>query len=243
MIKIEENAEEEVRTMDAKDKRRRKKRRSRLRDIIAITSLCILMTAIVGTMLFSVLKHHKEAPYGFSYYTIAPPPITEKLLTPNNYSRSEKPLKRVKGIVIHYTANPGTSANANRNYFENLRLQTKTSASSHFVIGLDGEILQCIPLDEIAFASNNRNDDTISIECCHPDATGKFNQKTYNSLVALSAWLCSKYGLDKRDLLRHYDVTGKLCPLYYVKHEDAWKALKDDIITYLKEKEASAELG
>lgn len=228
--------------MNAKDKRRRKRRKNRLLSITAVTSLCMLMAVIVAIMLLSVIKHHKDAPYGFAYYTIAPPPITEMLLTPNDYSRAEEPLKKVKGVVIHYTANPGTSAEANRNYFENLKNQTKTSASSHFIIGLEGEILQCIPLDEVAFASNERNEDTISIECCHPDATGKFTQKTYDSLIALSAWLCSKYGLDKNDLLRHYDITGKLCPLYYVKHEDAWETLKDDIITYLKEKEASADL-
>lgn len=226
--------------MNAKDKRRRKRRRNKLIRISAVTTLGMLMVIIITVMVLSVIKYHRESPLGFSYYTIAPPPITEKLLTPNAYSRPESPLKKVKGIVIHYTANPGTSAEANRNYFENLRLQTKTSASSHFVIGLDGEIIQCIPLDEIAFASNDRNDDTISIECCHPDATGKFNQKTYDSLVALSAWLCSKYNLEEEDILRHYDITGKLCPLYYVKHEDAWVALKEDIMTYLEEKEESA---
>lgn len=229
--------------MNVKNKRRRRKHRNRLFRLTAVASLCMLMAVIVGVMLLSVIKHYRETSNGFAYYTIAPPVITESLLTPNPYSRSEEPLKKVKGIVIHYTANPGTSAEANRNYFENLKSQTKTSASSHFVIGLEGEILQCIPLDEISFASNDRNVDTISIECCHPDATGKFNEKTYDSLVALTAWLCSKYRLDKEDILRHYDVTGKLCPLYYVKHEDAWKTLKEDIFTYLKEKESSAKLG
>lgn len=229
--------------MTAKEKRRRKRHRNRLIRITAITSLCMIMTAIIAVMLISVIKHQRENFYGFAYDTIDPPPIIGDLLTPNDYSRCEEPLKKVRGIVIHYTANPGTSAEANRNYFENLKLQTKVSASSHFVIGLEGEIIQCIPLDEISFASNDRNDDTISIECCHPDATGKFNQKTYDSLVALSAWLCGKYGLDEKDILRHYDITGKLCPLYYVKHEDAWETLKDDIIAYLKEKEATAKLG
>ncbi|SHO52106.1 peptidoglycan recognition protein family protein [Anaerocolumna xylanovorans] len=229
--------------MNVKNRRRRRKRRSRLFRLTTVTSLCMLMAVIIGIMLLSAIKHFREGSYGFAYYTIAPPPITENLLTPNPYSRSEEPLKKVKGIVIHYTANPGTSAEANRNYFENLKSQRETSASSHFIIGLEGEILQCIPLDEISFASNDRNVDTISIECCHPDATGKFNEKTYASLVALSAWLCSKYRLDEKDILRHYDITGKLCPLYYVKHEDAWNTLKENIFTYLKEKEASAELG
>ena len=228
--------------MNAKDKRRRKRHRRKIINITAVTSLFMLMAAIVVIMILSVLKYHRDAPNGFAYYTIAPPPITEMYLTPNDYSRPEEPIKKVKGIVIHYTANPGTSAEANRNYFENLKSQTRISASSHFVIGLDGEIVQCIPLDEMSFASNDRNIDTISIECCHPDASGEFNKKTYESLIALTAWLCSKYNLEEEDILRHYDITGKLCPLYYVEHEDKWETLKEDVFAYIKEKEASSEL-
>lgn len=163
--------------------------------------------------------------------------VTELLLTPNEYSRPQTPLRRVKGVVIHYTANPGTSAEANRNYFENLRIKKTTSASSHFVIGLDGEIIQCIPLNEISYASNDRNIDTISIECCHSDESGEFNTKTYNSLVALTAWISCYYNLDAEDILRHYDITGKLCPLYYVEHEDAWEQFKDDVTTYIDDNE------
>ena len=89
--------------------------------------------------------------------------------------------------------------------------------------------MQCIPTSEMAYASNNRNSDTIAIECCHPDADGKFTQETYDSLVELTAWLCQKFGLDADDVIRHYDVTGKLCPLYFVDHEDAWKQFKKDV--------------
>lgn len=98
------------------------------------------------------------------------------------------------------------------------------------MIGLKGEIVQCIPLDEIAYASNDRNSDTISIECCHPRKNGKFNRKTYHALIRLCAWLCDRYEIESPDdIIRHYDVTGKLCPLYYVKHSDKWKKLREDI--------------
>lgn len=149
--------------------------------------------------------------------------ITERFLTVNEYSRPGKRLRKVKGIVVHYVANPNTTAENNRNYFENLKDTHERSASSHYIVGLEGEILQCIPLDEIAYASNNRNNDTIAIECCHPDATGKFNSMTYESLVNLTAALCNTYNLDpNKDVIRHYDVTGKLCPLYFVENEDEW---------------------
>ena len=150
-----------------------------------------------------------------------------KLLEPNEYSRPQISLKKVKGIVVHYTANPGTDAMDNRNYFNNLPEINKGKkkpvyASSHFVIGLTGQIIQCIPLEEIAYTSNERNYDTISIECCHPDKTGKFNEATYKALAVLTAYLCIRYDLESEDVIRHYDVTGKLCPLYYVEHEDKW---------------------
>lgn len=150
--------------------------------------------------------------------------ITEMLLTVNEYSRPGKKLNKVKGIVIHYVGNPNTTAVNNRNYFENLKDTKERSASSHYIIGLEGEIIQCIPLNEIAYASNNRNKDTIAIECCHPDKSGKFNSMTYDSLVELTAALCNTYNLDPtKDVIRHYDVTGKLCPLYFVENEDEWQ--------------------
>ena len=30
-------------------------------------------------------------------------------------------------------------------------------------------------------------------------------------------------------MIRHYDVTGKLCPLYYVENPEAWEAFLEDI--------------
>lgn len=149
--------------------------------------------------------------------------IREAFLTENPYSRPGTELGDVEKIVIHYTGNPGTTAQANRDYFESLGENPVTSASSHFVIGLDGEILQCIPLNEVAYASNEANAYSISIECCHPDADGEFTVATYNQCVALAAELCRYYHLNSEtDVIRHYDVTGKECPLYYVENPQEW---------------------
>ena len=155
------------------------------------------------------------------------PELDVELLTVNPYSRPGTELPSVNAIVIHYTANPGASARANRDYFENLKDSHTTKASSHFVIGLDGEIVQCIPTWEVSYASNDRNKDTISIECCHPDESGKFNKKTYKSMVQMTAWLCQKFGLTEEDVIRHYDITGKNCPKYFVEDEEAWEEFKD----------------
>lgn len=167
--------------------------------------------------------------------------VQTKLLRKNEYSRPGTKLRRVKGVVVHYTANPGTDAVDNRNYFNNLPVlnentDQKVYASSHFVIGLTGQIVQCIPLDEIAYASNERNADTISIECCHKNKKGKFTVATYRSLLELVTYLCMQYDLETDDVIRHYDVTGKLCPRYYVEHEDQWEKFKNDIQKRLTKK-------
>ncbi len=161
------------------------------------------------------------------------PDYETDLLTVNEYSRPGISLDEVDGIVIHYTANPGTSAQANRDYFEGLKDSHTTKASAHFIVGLEGEIIQCIPTSEIAYASNDRNSDTLSIECCYENEDGSFEQATYDSVIHLTAWLCAKYGLTSEDVMRHYDITGKMCPLYYVENPDAWEQFLADVDAYL----------
>lgn len=221
-----------------------KRKKQQLRRMMALVIAGGIVAAALLSILFTIgsfVYHRYYAKDDYLDYTkvhLGKPEITEDFLTKNKNSRPGKALKQVNGIVIHYTANPGTDAKANRDYFESRKNQEDVSenkVSSHFIVGLEGEIIQCIPLSEIAYASNERNGDTISIECCHPDKSGKFNQATYQSLIQLCMWLCTKYELKKESIIRHYDVTGKLCPLYYVKHEEAWETLKQDIWTGLQD--------
>ena len=175
------------------------------------------------------------------YHYQIKPKIDARLLTPNDYSRPKEALESVQNIVIHYVANPMTSALSNRNYFEGLKDSHQPSASAHFIIGLQGEIVQCIPTSEMAFASNGRNSDTLSIECCHEKEDGKFNSQTYQSLVELCAFLLGKVNLTPDDLIRHYDVTGKMCPKYYVEHSKEWEQLKLDVSKFIREKGSKIE--
>lgn len=143
--------------------------------------------------------------------------IQQMFLTPNKYSRPQIKLEKVTKIAVHYTGDPGASAINERNYFEGLKDSGARSVSSHFVIGLSGEVIQCIPLDEWSYCTNQANGYSISIECCHADAIcGKFTAATEQSLAELCAYLCDLYKLDPLDdIIRHYDVTGKQCPLYW----------------------------
>ncbi|WPB48684.1 hypothetical protein KPGFFKBI_02628 [[Clostridium] scindens] len=195
-----------------------------------------LLILLVLAVLFGILRLVKPAWFTDEYVELkgkdidaARPDIDVELLTVNPYSRPGTETKKITGVVVHYTANPGATAMDNRNYFENLKDSHETKVSSNFVVGLEGEIVQCVPTWEEAYASNSRNLDTVSIECCHPDESGKFNDKTYQSMVELSAWLCLKFDLDENDVIRHYDVTGKDCPKYFVENEKAWERFRKDV--------------
>lgn len=195
-----------------RQKRIQRKRRRIFFCVILVLALCI------GGVL--ILMKHLQLHN--AYEAEMPDWVTPAYISYHTSARTGEKLTAVRGIVIHYVGNPGSTAQGNRDYFDS----PTTEVSSHFIVGLEGEILQCLPLAEKSAASNHRNSDTISIETCHPDETGKFTDVTYASLVRLTAYLCDRFSLDTDDVIRHYDVTGKLCPLYYVEHEDAWETLR-----------------
>ena len=206
----------------------KRKRRRRLNSRFAL--LC--PTLVLGAAAVRVWWANR----GLPGEDIAVPDYVERDYIPvNDWSRPGTPLEDINAVVIHYVGNPGTTAKANRNYFASLASGKEgTYASSHFVVGLEGEVIQCIPLTEIAYASNTRNGDTVSIEVCHPDETGVFSPVTYDRAVELTAWLCREFRLDaEQDVIRHYDVTGKECPRYYVEHPDAWEQFKADVAAEL----------
>ncbi len=211
-------------------KRMTRKKRRRQRNVrLGLLILVLTLAAVGGARLLGV-----RWPGGYFERTgdqvdASRPEMDVELLTVNPYSRPGTKTDRINGIVVHYTANPGATAMANRNYFEGLKDSHVTRSSSNFIVGLEGEIIQCVPTWEVAYASNDRNHDTVSIECCHPDESGKFTDATYRSAVQLCAWLCLKFDLGPEDVIRHYDVTGKDCPRYFVQHEDAWEAFRADV--------------
>lgn len=231
---------------------RRKRRQRQLQRRITITSLGVIVVTVILIVAAlgkdknkdtEVANNHnvkienqdEKEKYETYLGVEEAPEIDEQLLTINEYSRPGDALEKVNGIVVHYVGNPGTTAQANRNYFEGIATTHEASASSHFVVGLKGEIIQCVPLDEISYASNHRNSDTIAIETCYPDESGKFSEVTYESLVHLTAWLMGQFHLDIDQVIRHYDVTGKECPAYYVRNEGAWEQFKKDVEDFIEE--------
>lgn len=187
--------------------------------------------------------------------------VITTLLDPNIYSRPQSKLKGRRGIAIHWVANPKSRAISNRNYFNNLPSINKARiaqgkkaryASAHEVIGLDGEVVICLPDDEVGFhvgakwykprvkqlLNNSPNRYLYGIEVCHPDWTGKFNDKTYHTLINRVSDLLIEFDLkpSKDTLWRHFDVTGKDCPRYYMENPSAWDKLVSDITKRYNEK-------
>jgi len=164
--------------------------------------------------------------------------IIKNLLTINPYSRPKisslpkymKPIKR-KGLIIHWVNNPNTSAIANRNFFDNRKYGDSGYGSGHYIIGLDGEVIQCLKDNETAYHCGSKtytdwaiekfgsypNNCTLGIEFCHPDSSGKPDEKTLTSLIKLSAKLCLKYNIDPMSHIgTHNQIVGwKNCPKYY----------------------------
>ena len=168
--------------------------------------------------------------------------IIDDLLT-NNRPYTKR--TATKGIVIHYVGNPNTSAKANRNYLNTPGI----NASCNYIVGLKGEIICCIPDEEISWCSGwtsiselvknkfngNANNYTVSIETCHTDTDGRYTAETWAAIVELTVMLCKKYGLTENDLYRHYDCCGdpkKNCPMLFVKFPAEWEKFK----TQVKEK-------
>lgn len=202
--------------------------------LLAVALLLLVFRLLSGGGAAQTVKNLQRQISVLDYKNVEKPEWEEDFLTPNEYSRPGERLPGVNSIFVHYTANRNTSAAQNRSYFESLKDTGERSASAHFIIGYDGEIIQCVPFDEIAYAVKTRNYDSISIECCYKSADGSFTKETYGSLIHLLAYLVKKYGLSTDDILRHYDCGGKKCPIYYVEHEDDWEQLKRDVEKLLK---------
>lgn len=156
--------------------------------------------------------------------------IKDMLIEPNKYSRPQTKIGVIKNIVVHYVGNAGSTAENNAKYFNNLKNGSGTYASSHYIIGNDGVVIRCVPENEVAYHASSANSYSIGIEVCHPDNTGEYTDLAYKSLIELLVDLCTRYKLEPTQaIIRHYDVTGKICPKYYVENVGEWKKLKQDV--------------
>ena len=157
--------------------------------------------------------------------------------------------KRTTKIAWHYTgAHDVKGINTIVNWFEKIRRGHKVNgkyiyASSNYVCDLDGAIYEYVPRNKIAWTTNQANSYSIGIECATTGKDDHYSDKEYVSMVKLGAWLCSIYDLDPRkDFIRHNDVTGKICPRYFVNNPNKWKQFKNDCYNYMTGKLKEADI-
>jgi N-acetylmuramoyl-L-alanine amidase len=156
----------------------------------------------------------------------------------NKYSRPGTKLQGVKGIVIHWTANPGATAKNHKDFFDGSDGGGGRAASAHLFVDKTTSI-QIIPFDEVAYHANdklckvskfgnNANLNTIGIEMC-VEKDGTIHSETIKRTVQITTHLCQFYKLSIDDIYRHYDITGKNCPAPWVSNTAAFEQFKQDV--------------
>ena len=147
----------------------------------------------------------------------------------------------IRYIVIHYTGNDGDTAMNNAKYYAS----NVVKASAHYFVD-NREIVQSVPDLRDAWAVGGkkypscaqtgggtlynicRNTNSISIELCDTKRDGVYAPapETVAAALELTRSLMEKYNIPQKNVIRHFDVTGKLCPAYWAGRENAakWKA-------------------
>ena len=162
-----------------------------------------------------------------------------------------RPLSAIRAIVFHYTANTGSSATAlgNARYFANG--SEGRAASAHYVVDEGDTVYECVPLDVVAWAVGDGqsgkygkvygNYNTVSIEMVsHTDASGKYYipEATMRNAARLYQILLKRLPAIPA-AIRHYDISGKLCPQPLID-EKKWAEFKklleevDEVVTKTK---------
>lgn len=135
----------------------------------------------------------------------------------------------VRFIVIHYTANRGDTAKNNVDYFA----RAVTRSSAHYFVD-EKEVWQSVREEDTAYhcGANTykhpecRNHNSIGVEMCIWDKGGKVRQGTVEKAAEVVRGLMAHYNVPLERVLRHYDVTGKNCPLPMVENPSLWEDFK-----------------
>lgn len=140
----------------------------------------------------------------------------------------------VRYIVMHYTANNGDTARNNCDYYHRVG---GLQASAHYFVDEHG-VMQSVREGDTAWHCGARaywhpecrNANSIGIEMCsrkRADGSYYIKPETVANAAALAKDIMQRYGIDTDHVLRHYDVTGKRCPMPWVDDPTQWTAFKD----------------
>jgi N-acetylmuramoyl-L-alanine amidase len=171
---------------------------------------------------------------------------TNDFIRVNEYTRPGFKLLGVRGIVMHYTATPGATARNEHDYFNGTAIEQKRYASAHIFVDKN-EAICIIPLNEVAYHANekpsriakflasapyykdgNANLTTVSVEMCI-EKDGSLHPATLERATNVVVELCRMFNLKETDIYRHYDITGKNCPAFWVSNPAGFEAFKAEV--------------
>lgn len=148
---------------------------------------------------------------------------------PSNYRAGRT--QPVRYIVMHYTANNGDTAKNNCDYYHRVG---GLQASAHYFVDEHGA-MQSVREGDTAWHCGARaywhpecrNGNSIGIEMCsrkRADGSYYILPETVVNAAALAKDIMQRYGIDTDHVVRHYDVTGKRCPMPWVNDPAQWTA-------------------
>ena len=155
----------------------------------------------------------------------------------------------VSYIVIHYTSGNGDTAKNNIDYFANNK---NLSSSAHYFVD-ENTVWQSVKDGDTAWhcGANTykhpccRNSNSIGIELCsRKDSKGNyyFKDATVKNAADLTKALMAKYNIPATNVIRHYDVTGKVCPAPMVNDVSLWDKFKGMISAPVKKLETGNDI-
>jgi len=144
----------------------------------------------------------------------------------------------IQYIVVHYTAGRNDTAENNGRYFA----REQVGASAHYFVD-EHTIVQSVPDDYVAWHCGGnsychphcRNSNAIGVEICSKWENGGycFAPLALERAKELIRRLMDQYDIPAERVLRHYDVTGKLCPAPFVgRGQAAWETFKGGLIMF-----------
>lgn len=167
--------------------------------------------------------------------------INKEYMTEVNFTDKDNPA-RIKYIVIHYFGGLSSARNLAEYW-----ARTYAGASAHYIVGHDGEVFQAVEDGDVAWHcgaksyrhAECRNSNSIGIEMAvrkgntrtqsATDRDWYFTQETVDATIELTRMLMEKYNIPAGNVLRHYDVTGKICPNPFYYDTGAWENFKEAV--------------
>jgi N-acetyl-anhydromuramyl-L-alanine amidase AmpD len=132
---------------------------------------------------------------------------------PSNYRKATQ-ARTIDRIVIHIT-DGGSKISGTIAWFQD----PKSHVSAHYIVGQDGEVVQMVRNNDIAWHASQANSRSIGIEHIANSGEDKDqklrrlmpSEAEYQASAALVAWLCAQFGIaiDREHIVGHSEISPR----------------------------------